>query len=237
MKLMHTYFLKATALSSVLFSVIHPGVYILCDLPKEVSAIVQENQEALMSKIEAFNKEKETAYIFQKAPFSPHLSLAFVNQDQLSVKDITEKYPALSKDLQEIAAKHTQVDITSNFKDAAVDYWPGKFEIEIGGSKKKNYVNIVLKASNNNMLTQLAASVGYVLKEKYNIEQRFPFSTHITLGRICDQNDASIDKSLETALKANNKKHESDKVAALMLTQFKLKGHDGSEEVFKLSEK
>ncbi len=90
----------------------------------------------------------------------------------------------------------------------------------------------MLKASDNPTLSHLATSIGEAL-EKYNIKQRFPFSAHFTVGRICEQNDGEVGE-----LKAKLPQQIKAKVAtAIVLNQFKLKGHDQSEEVFELSGK
>ena len=234
--------IKKQALLSLLVLTLRmeAGVYILADLPQGVAEIAQNAQDALVQDIVKLNAQNETAYLFQSAQFSPHLSLAFVSQEELSAQEAQKKFSGITQALQDIASKHAQINISNNFKDAAIDYWPGKFEVACGGSQKKNYVNVVLKASNNPELAKLVQNITTVLKEKYNIEQRFPFSTHVTIGRICDRHDKPIDATLKQKLEKISAGHvekqsSKHKKNLIQLDEFKLKGHDGSEEKFVLS--
>ncbi len=220
---------------------IQTGIYVLAELPKEVAGIIQEAQDVLSKKIAIINERDDGSYIFQNTQFSPHLSLAFVSQEELPIQEVKQKFVGLIEELQQIAGKHGSINLSQNFADAAIDYWPGKFEVECAGSKKKNYLNVVLKASNNLAFANLAQDVSKALEEKHNVKQRFPFSTHITLGRICDREDKPIDtitlqKQLENILIMDNTATKtSNQKLSITLTEFKLKGHDGSEEIFTLS--
>jgi 2'-5' RNA ligase len=232
--------IKKQLLLSLLAMVSHvqTGVYILAELPNEVTEIIQEAQDVLSKKIGMINERDNGNYIFQNAQFSPHLSLAFVSQEELPIQEVKQKFSGLIEELQQIAGKHRSIDLSKNFADAAIDYWPGKFEVECGGSKKKNYLNVVLKASNNLAFANLAQDVSTTLEDKYNVKQRFPFSTHITIGRICDKNDSLIDLSLKQKLEAivisTEKKATVPKPLSILIEELKLKGHDGSEEKFVL---
>jgi 2'-5' RNA ligase len=218
------------------------GVYVLVELPKVIIEKVQEAQQQMALKVKELNTQEDgTVYEFQSAQFAPHLSLAFVSQEELSVRDAQEKLPNITQELQGITYNHKTIDIGTHFKDAAIDYWPGKFEVECGESKKKNYMNVVLKASNNEGLLNLANDIRKVLKEKYNIEQRFPFSTHVTIGRVYERDDKPLDDSLRQGLEkigaavAAYQSSKYEKPVAIVVDTFKLKGHDGSEELFALS--
>ena len=225
----------------VIVSHIQTGVYVLVDLPKEVTEVIQEAQDALCKKVAIVNEQEGAHYIFQNTQFSPHLSLAFVSQEELPIQEVKQKFAGLIEELQQITGKHSSIDLSKNFADAAIDYWPGKFEVECGGSKKKNYLNVVLKASNNLAFANLAQDVSRTLEDKYNVKQRFPFSTHITIGRICDKNDSPIDASLKQKLESiaisTEKKAAVSKPLSILIEELKLKGHDGSEEKFVLLKK
>jgi hypothetical protein len=225
----------------VIASCVQAGVYVVADLPQEVAGVIQEAQEIFSKKIAALNAQENADYIFQNTHYSPHLSLAFVSQEELPIQEVKQTFANLVEELRLIAGKHTHIDLSKNFEDAAIDYWPGKFEVDCGGSKKKNYLNVVLKATNNVAFANLAQDVSKTLEENYNIKQKFPFSTHITIGRICDKNDNPIDASLKQKLEAivlnaDERAMNANKLS-IMVEALKLKGHDGSEEKFVLLKK
>lgn len=225
----------------MMVSCVKTGVYVLADLPQEVSEVIQEAQEVLSKKVAELNTQDRTEYIFQNTQFSPHLSLAFVSQEELPIQEVKQKFADLIQELQSIAGRHTNIDLSKNFEEASIDYWPGKFEVECGGSKKQNYLNVVLKATNNLAFANLAQDVSKTLEGKYSVKQRFPFSPHITIGRIYDKNDNPIDpllkQKLEAAAVSAEKRATTSKQLSIMVKEFKLKGHDGSEEKFSFLKK
>lgn len=130
---MNTYFLKLTVALALMFSVTHPGVIISIDVPERVADIVKEHQDSLACNIEQVNEQLHSSYQFSKAQFSPHISLAFVSQEQLSTQATQEKYPGLKEELAKLASQFSATDITDTYKNLTFDYWPGKFEMECGG--------------------------------------------------------------------------------------------------------
>jgi 2'-5' RNA ligase len=216
---------------------IQSGVYVLADLSKEVAEVIRAAQDVLSEKVAALNKQDKTDYIFQSTQYFPHLSLAFVSQEELPIQEVKQKFAGITEALKHIAENCTRIDISKNFEDTTIDYWPGKFEVVCGDSKKRNYLNVVLKASHNSALVNLAQAVGNMLQEKYNVQQRFPFSTHITIGRIYDRKDTPIDdialkQRLEDVSVIDTEEESSQhKDISIVIDEFKLKGH-GSEERF-----
>ena len=184
---------KLLALVFCCLSSLHAGVYVVADAPEEVEKIVQEIQEEMVLGVEEYNTEHDDNFIFEPGKFSSHISFAFVSQDELSITQAEEQYDGLVPALQDIAAENASVEIAENFQKSTLEFWPGKFEVECGGSKKKNYVNMVLKASKNQKLEALVSAITGYLEKKHKVKQRFPFSAHFTLGRLCRKNDAYVD--------------------------------------------
>lgn len=235
--------IKKQLLLSLLMMVSHiqTGIYVVADLPRKVTKIVQEAQNDLSKKIAILNERDGGSYIFQNTQFSPHLTLSYVSKEKLPIQKVKRKFPGLIEELQQIAGKHSSIDLSNNFADAVIDYWPGTFKVKCGGSIKSNYWNVVLKLSNNRAFTDLAQDVSKTLKDKYNIEQTFPFSAHVTIGIICDKNDRPIDQALKQELEAiaisTKKKTTVSKSLSIIVEEFKLKGHGSSEEKFALFKK
>ncbi len=223
------YFFLLWITSFALYLPTYPGVYLLINLPEEVQRIVNAEQEKLEQDIQKINAQQNSSYAFDAAKFSPHISLAFVSQEQLSVDQTKQKFAGLSDELTIIAQQFNPTDISNVFKHMSRAYWQGKFEVACGGSKKKNYINAILKATPNEPLAALSATITTMLQQKYDIKQAFPFSIHLTLGRIYDINDQPINTTFDT------KNIEQQDTAPLIVKAFTLKGHDGSEAIFNLS--
>ncbi len=209
------------------------GVYVLADLPENVQTFIRLQQEAMAQKIEMLNAEQKSAYIFEAARFAPHLSLAFVDQKELSVEHTYYAYMHLDLLLSGISKDRKPIDMSSSVENATIAYWPGKFKVKCGDSVKENYANVVLKIEDNAELSALAGEIRAGLENNWSIKQAFPFSSHITLGRIYQADDKPVDtqhlQKLETKVPAAV-------LGAVIIKDFKLKGHDGSEDVFALKD-
>lgn len=235
---MNKFFKFTILLAFLTVRCIYSGVIISIDVPKEVSKIVLQHQVLLENGLkESINNKLKAEYLFSKADFLPHISLAFVNQEQLSTKQVEEKYPGLKDELSKLSLEFPATDISEIYEDLSFEYWPGKFEMVCGGSKKKNYVNVVLKAGSSDFLSKLSNLIRNMLEEKYKIKQAFPFSIHLTIGRLYYSDDSaiSISEEFKEAVSEFVKNYsEKLKVNSIIFSEFKLKGHDGSEEVFSL---
>ncbi len=212
MKKLFLYLLVCTA------SFLDAGVYILIDAPEGIATIMVNNQEAIRQSLDGYNKEQETRLVFESGKYHPHLSLAFVTQDELSVDEVAKRFDSIVSMLRSIANEHNPIDITSNFQEAMIAFWPGE-----------NYVSIVLKLTENPRLQALAYAITSHLEQKYDIKQGLPFSPHITLGRVYGKNN-----ELAGLEKMGVFKFVRSNFVRLLIEHFKLKGHDGSECRFKL---
>lgn len=232
---MNRYILHIAAIALMSTTGAQAGVIISFDLPQEVSAFVDRKQTMLNAEIQKLNDQHDTGYIFDRGQFAPHLSLAYVSQDALNMEQIHNHYKELPESLGAIAKHNEIIDIGPNLEHAILTFWPGKVDVECGGAIKKNYVHVVLKMSENPALHYLATQVHDVLKKKYNINQPFSFTPHVTLGIICQKNDLPIDISQLTrniVLQAEAGKDVP--LDRIVLDSFKLTGHDGSEIEFKM---
>ncbi len=145
--------------------------------------------------------------------------------------EVEDQFAGLIPFLKELAQKTEAIDVAENFEKANIEYWPGKFEVECGGSKKKNYLNAVLKATNNPSLVKLAAEVNSHLQKQYRISQIFPFSAHFTPGRICEKQDAPVADLVAQLPKKGVMPKEMGKI---LLDKLKLNSHDRKSKSFGL---
>lgn len=223
-------------LAALISQSLSAGVVVLIDdLPREIAEFVKKEQDSLQEKIKNLNGEEGTPLAFEPSQFQTHFSLAFVSRDEISVAEIEKKLPGLVNELHIVSQEFQSTDISDTFKNLTSTYWPGKVDVLCGGSKKKNYLNAVLKATPHPVLIQITHKIREMLQEKYAIEQLFPFSLHLTLGRIYHQNDSPLSAELVNAFMLNPLTIQGPEMEPLLLNKFKLKGHDGSEEVFELS--
>jgi 2'-5' RNA ligase len=238
MKLHKILLLKFLILYTAFATPIHAGVIISCELPQSICQMVQDKQALLRVMIQKMNEQQSTAYIVQDTQFAPHISLAYVGQNALSVRQIDAQYPALLTDLQNIAQHHAIIDLTPHIAHATVEFWPIQSATDSSGIAKKSYLNVVLKIAENPALVRLATNLHDVLKETGGITQPFPFIAHITLGKIYENNgqfpDAADLKKLASDLQADLANSMSD-VTTICHT-FSLTGHDHSEVTFELAE-
>lgn len=206
------------------------GVWVIIDLPEQVRDVIAQAQKILLQDIQEINEQTNSSYLFAETPFAAHISLAFVSEERLSVQQIEEKFIGLQQELKEKSKIFSPENISDIFRCPSIAYWPGKFEVECGGSKKKHYINAVLKATPNEFLNDLSTDIRNMLLEQYGIKQAHLFSVHATLGKIYQAYDEPIELS-----QFKEKYIEQQDIAPFIVKEFKLKGHDGSEETFTLS--
>ena len=195
--------LKIMLLVAGINSSVNPGVYVLLDTPFMKDAIernqqvikeaVAQDQTAIACRVAG----QDGSYNFYEGAFAPHLSLAFISQDELSVAQTEERFPELDAALSRIAEESGPIDLSDSIANASLEYWLGKFQVDCGGSKKSNYLNVVLKVKSNPALAGLVARVTQAIKETTGAEQRFPFSAHFTLGRICEAHDGPVQQLVD----------------------------------------
>ncbi|OGB97874.1 hypothetical protein A3F06_04395 [candidate division TM6 bacterium RIFCSPHIGHO2_12_FULL_36_22] len=211
------------------YSSLRAGVYIVVDLADNTDAkqLINKIQEKIKKQLEELNANSSCTYSLELPAFTPHLSLAFVSQGPLNLENIKQDYPELISQLKTIAKDIDPIIIDAkNIKTTA---WDGKFSVEHDGITKKNYLNIVSKLLENKSLSALAFRIAQLLNAEYNIEQKFTFSPHITIGRVFEKQDRSV-----AEVKNIFDELESTSIPSIQINEFQLKGHDGSAENFKL---
>lgn len=222
----------ATALSLLVNSIAHAGLFALVELP-QLKTIIQKSQADIAHAVETINDKKSTSYVFKPNAFEPHLSLAFIAQDpNLTAEDAKKRFPGLEEELLAIAQQHEAFAITDIVANSIIAYWPGAAELKLAGeASKKNYLNVIFKLETSIELKELAESITRILEEKYGIKQRFAFSAHITLGTIYEKNDGDV-KALSSKLPGQGALPWT--LEPIVITEFKLKGANGSEKIFRL---
>lgn len=225
---------KLILIPTLLFSSLaHAGVFVMIESPLVIQ-LVQENKKLIAQEVQALNartsaQESKKQYIFEPDKWGAHITLAFIDQDPaLKAEDAEQKYSKLEQYLRLIAKKTSPINITDNIEESVIAYWPGAAPMVLGGSKKQNYVTVVLKLGNNRHLSDLAELITRQLEVAYGIKQRFPFSAHLTLGRIYEVNDAPVAPIVSQL----TTEPIVESVERIKIHEFKLKGAAGSQVVF-----
>ncbi len=232
-----TYFLTL-----VLFftSILKAGIVLVIDVPANMQKTIHYAQETVKTAIGKVNQAAQNAhYIFDHSPYASHITLRYLKNDTLSASGMLEVEPALSSILSSVASTHTPFGLTDELKKATYDVWQGKFEVTCNGKKKKNYLSIVVILAPSVKLTALADALNDRIRTLPScIERTFPFRAHITLGRICEENDQDVTVLMQTVKEALQEKAEA--LAGTIrkqfkVTHFKLVGHDENSVTFPLN--
>lgn len=191
-------------MSAFLYCTVNPGIHVMGDLPADLSVtLIQPTQTATTNALKSYCQEAELEgpYKFGPSPFNPHLSLAFIEQNDLPADEIEKKYPGLCTELTKIAELHPPVTLNECLSNLTIEAWDGKFKVMHEEKQKEHYLNIVLKLGDCPQLNELSAAIVKMLNSKYNIAQRFPFSAHLTLGRIYTDEDKPINPEIKEFVK------------------------------------
>ena len=236
-------FMNKNNLSLIAFALLvahatHGGVIVGLSLPEVVKAVVTKNQEQIVTVVDEFNAQNGTNYQFQVEQYSPHKSLSFVSVDQLSVDQAEAKFPGITATLEDVAAKHTALDLATSFKTLNTQVWENKtawaYKFQ-DGKTRTNYHNVVLVAGEDDKLKALVKDVRDGLAS-FNIKDHNAFAGHLTLGKIYLADNAPVSQDAVDALVKYQAVVTALNNDTITINSFKLIGHDKSEKVFNLAQ-
>ena len=210
---------------------LNSGVIIGVDIPKEAAESVVEQQEKIRKQLEDLSEETGQKYVLDGGEYSPHITVAFITPDKKTAQNYLEENGGAQKKLAQIASHSESIDISDGMQHAELDYWKGNpppgTKIKCGENENvKHYYNIVLKLAASAHLNKLAEE----LDKQFELKRRFPFSVHVTIGRVCSVSDQPIDGMVDQ-LKQRLVGIQVNK-QQLEIKSFKLKGEEKTEEEF-----
>ncbi len=213
-----------------------PSVVLLADLSEEVHAIVENAQENFKKLLDEA-KDGTGDYRFVAGAYQPHLSLAYVSYGKESVEQMQEKEPSLISKLAALATRYKQINLNASLQKAHLECWQGKFEFETDGKKIKNYYNVVIKLAPSQELNALITDMDAEFSELTSYPSRtFPFSAHLTLGRLYESSDKDVTFLAEQIKKLAAEKGIINVMdARLIVEHIILSGHDGSSLSYNLA--
>ncbi len=231
---------KLFILISCLPAILVAGIAIIGDIPDSVHKLIEQKHQELFHSIQKINQAQEDQkYKFEAFGFSPHMTISYITQEELSLKEVYEREPKLKEMLLQVSGLFACIDLTENAQKSYPEFWKGKFEcITLDGSTKKNYYNIVLKMLPSEKLTELADKLDIELKNyKLYCGRRFPFSAHFSIGRIYAHDDSDVTEVVQKIKSKFEQKvqlSEDFSTEKFILDSFKLSGHDKATDVFSL---
>lgn len=211
---------------------LNSGVIIGVDIPKEAAESVVEQQEKIKKQLEALSKETGRKYVFDGGEYSPHITVAFITEDKKTAQNYLEENGSAQEKLAQIASHSGPIDISNDMQHAKLDCWKGtpppRTKIKCGENEAvKHYCNIVLKLADSKDLNKLAKE----LDEQFELKRLYPFSPHVTIGRVCSEDDQPIDGMVDQ-LKKRLVGIQASKQQQFAIESFKLKGEEKTEEEF-----
>lgn len=230
--------LSKIACMTLLFALsLQAGVVVVVDAPEKMNALVQHMSENIQQSLAQINEAENTKYQFDPAAYQPHITLAFITNKPLSLEELKQQSPELLTSLEAVAKKQDKILLAESLKNADIELWPGKFEVECNGAKKTNYLNVVIKLNDAQELKKIADALDTELQQNsLYLPRKFPFSAHVTIGRISEENNSSV-AELVALLKTKLNEHKNtvdttDDKQSSVISYFELKGHDGSAKAF-----
>ena len=115
------------------------GVALVGDIPKSVHTLIVQKQEELGGMVQKINNTTiEKNYKFETFGFSPHMTIAYITKEELSLADVYIKEPQLKEMLLKVTGLCACIDLTENARKSYPEFWQGKFEgTMLDGSRKR----------------------------------------------------------------------------------------------------
>ena len=177
-------------------SFLQAGVFVKTAPPQKApDTVIWDNKKRVTKAINNYNKENENKeneveLEFKETKGPSHMTLAIVTNDELSLMKAEEDYPGIVDELKNIFDRHkSSIDIASEFQEAKIGSWQGPAKTWMPGV----YYWVTLKFDTSLSLLELANEISGFLKNRYDIEQKFPFNAHYTLGTLRAKDGSPID--------------------------------------------
>lgn len=234
MKLNKIYSCALSLLMAFFFLPSYPGVVILGEVPEAVKQFLAKAQAVVQERLEHANSQSQEQYFFERGTYSPHITLAYVSDKELSMSQLEQTEPKLIDNLTELAHNTQPIDMHEGIKESHLVIWPGKRESVYEGNKYKNYAILVLKMKTSAQLLHLVENLDKTLeKHPTTCKREFPFSPHVTIGWLYDKKDvdtAPIVEAVKPALEKLVAEFKTDQ--PFSLDSFKLSTHDKKQIIF-----
>ncbi len=208
------------------------GVIVLIEPPTVVQEFVHVVQEQVKEIIDHENEAQKTKpghikYLFDAPQYASHISLAYITDAQLTLKQLLEKQKYNIPALEKIAKETRAIDLTENLK--AVEFTCFKGDRDKGnvykGIPKKNFYYIVLRFPSSPALTHVAQSIQDSLGQ-------FPyFDMHLTIGKLYEDKDRDPQNMVHILKHRLSKQLQivsADAKKQWVVNSFTLKAHSGS---------
>lgn len=213
---------------------INAGVVILAEVPEGIKQLIDKTQALVESKIELINKQSEEKhYLFRPGSYSPHITLAYLSNKELSKTQLNHAEPELVVHLAELA-RRPAVDMSDGVKQSQLVVWHGKWENNYEGKNYKNYTILALELKPSKQLLDLVQDLDATLAQHSTaLKRELPFVPHVTIGWLYDRDDldaTTVIQLFKTELERVIAEHKTDQ--SFTINSFKLSTHDKQEEVF-----
>ena len=212
------------------------GVVVLAEVPEATKQLLAKAQALVQEHLKAINNQAKEEYLFEQGSYSPHMTLAYVSDKELTMPELEEAEPKLGEHLAELARATDLINMAEGIKESHLVVWPGKNESTYEGNKYKNYAILVIKMKPSAQLLQLVENIDKTL-EKYPIalKREFPFSHHVTVGWLYDKKDI-MPTPLVEAVKPTLEKliAEFKSEQPFTIDSFKLSTHDKKKVIYSL---
>ena len=210
----------------------YAGVVLFAPVPPVWDTILKQGQALIEEKLK---EEQNLQHVFEPSLYVPHISLAYLSDEELTMDKLELQEKALDSELQEFA-QTTRCIALDNLKHTKINAWKGSKPATYQEKNYNNYAILVAKMEPSEQLTKAVEKLDtLLLKHPAFLKRKFlPFAPHLTFGYLYAKDDsypkAMVEKLTPLLQNLIDKAHTQAQPFAI--DSFTLSTHDKKTKVY-----
>lgn len=162
-----------------------PSSILYTDIPESLKNLLQDTQKET-----EYQVNKSLDYVLEISTYAPHITLAYLSKEKMSLKQLYESEPLLKAKLIALANRTAPINMDKSIQHLEIELWPLPFPSTHMGKTYNKGVIIVIRLPVPQALHAFTQAIDKELDELSTISKRkFPFKAHATIGWLYHKDD------------------------------------------------
>jgi hypothetical protein len=162
------------------------SVILYTDVPESFKNFLLNLQKEAQYQVNRCSSE----YMLEVSTYDPHISLAYLSKEKLSLKKLYENEPLLKPKLIALANRIAHINMNQSIQNLEIELWQARNPRTYLGTTYSNVVIIVIKLPVPPKLLEFTQHIEKEMDSLPSIDKKkFDFQAHATIGWLYHVND------------------------------------------------